>query len=91
MKLKPLQEPLDTSQPISVFLNLINDIIQYYSEANTLCMPEQVLQMAYHTLSSSGIYSDACKYWCRNPRAEKTWDNFKTIAVDYNDLRVKQH
>ena len=44
--------------------------------------------MAYHAVSSSGIYTDACKDWCRNQSAEKTWANFKIFfTLWYNELR----
>ena len=59
-----LQEPLDTSQPIDVFFNIINDGVQYYREENKPYMTGKVLQMSYRAVSSSGNYIDACKYWC---------------------------
>ena len=76
---------------IDVLFKVINDRVQCASELNTLLSPAQVLQMAYHTVSSSGIYIDACKYWCRNTIAENTWDNFKIfIWLEYNELREEQ-
>ena len=59
MKKKSIQEPIDTSQTINIFRIIIDDGVQYYSMANTPYTPEQVLQMAYHAVSSSGIYSYA--------------------------------
>ena len=35
MNKNSLQEPLDMSQPIDVFLNLINDAVRYTSNSNT--------------------------------------------------------
>ena len=53
---------------------------------------QKVLQMAHHDVSSSGIYTDYCKYWCRKPIVEKTWSNFKILfALEYNALREEQY
>ena len=43
MKKSNLQEPLDTSKPIDVFFKIIDNRVQYDSEANTLILLEQVL------------------------------------------------
>ena len=85
MKKKSLQEPLDMSQLIGVFFKLIYDGVRYSRKVKIPYTPDQVLQMSYHTLILSGIYSDAFKYWLRKLSAEKTWENFKTFfALDYN-------
>ena len=84
-KKKSLQEPLETLQPIDVFFKIINDRLWYSSEATAPLLPTQVLQMAYHAVRYSGIYTYACKYWIRKPSADKTWDNFKIIfSLEYN-------
>ena len=57
---KFLQELLETSQSINVLFNIINDGVRYASEANTPFLLSQVLQMDYHSVSSYGIYTDAC-------------------------------
>ena len=59
-----LQEPLDTSQPIDVFFNIINYGVQYYREENKPYMTGKVLQMSYHAVISSVIYINTCKDWC---------------------------
>ena len=85
MKKKSLQESLDTSQPINVFFKLVYDGFQYASDVSMLYTPAQVLQIAYHTVSLSVIYSDAYKYWRSKPSADKTWENFRTFfALEYN-------
>ena len=91
IKKKSLQQPLDTSQPISMLYKAINDIVHYTIEANILFTPAQVIIIVYHAINSSGIYTDACKDWRRKPRIEKTWVSFKTfIVLGYNNLRGKR-
>ena len=79
MNKKSLQEPLDTSQPIDVFFNLINDVLRYASKANMPFTQAKALKMAYQNLSLSKNYSGACKYWHRRPSAANIWENFKTF------------
>ena len=55
MRKKPLQEPLDMSQPIYFFFKLIDDRVRYANEANTPFMLAQVLKMAHHVFSYYGI------------------------------------
>ena len=78
---------MHTSQIIYVFFNIINDGLQYDSEANTPFSPEKLLQMAYHAIRSSVIYTIVCKEYNRKQKADKTWANFKTFfALEYNKL-----
>ena len=83
---KNLQEPLDKSQPINVIFNIIDDGIQCAIEANILFLMEKVLQMDYHSVRFYGIYTYACKEWCREPSAEKHGPLSKKIALEYNKL-----
>ena len=70
-----LQEPLYTlankSQTIYLSVKVINDGVRYASETNTPFLSEQVIQMAYHAVSSARTYTYACKDWRRNPIVEK--------------------
>ena len=85
MKKQSLREPSDTSQLIGVLFKLIYDGVRYSRKVKILYTPSQVLQMSYHIVILSGIYSDACKDWLRKLSTEKTWEIFKTFfALDYN-------
>ena len=76
------------SQTIGVLFKIIDDEVQYSSEASTPFLPAQVLQMANHAVRYSGIYTYACKDWNRKPRTDKMWDNFKiSFVLEYNELR----
>ena len=80
------------SQLFDVFYKVIDYRVKYSSESNTPFTPAQVIKMAYNAVSSSVIYTDACKDWCRKMSVEKTWMTFKTFFVlDYNQLRESQH
>ena len=49
---KSLQDPFDTSHPVDVFFNHINDGVQYANKKNTMFVPSQVLQIDYHAVRS---------------------------------------
>ena len=77
VKKKNLQEPLNTPQPIDVLFKVIDAGVWYASEENTLFYPARVLQIAFHTVRYSGIYTCACKDWHRKPSADKMWDTLR--------------
>ena len=74
-----MDEPLDPSVPIDVYFKQIDKCVQFATDAETVYTPEQILQTAYYAVSSSNLYTDACKEWRRKPQNEKTWANFKTF------------
>ena len=75
-----------------MFFKIIDDGVWYASEANIQISLAQVLQTTYHVVSSSGIYTYACKDWSRKPSAKKKWANSKIfIVLEYNKLREEPH
>ena len=51
----------------------------------------KLLQIAYHDLISSVIYTYLCKYWRMKPSMDKTWARFRIFFVlEYNKLREEQ-
>ena len=81
-------EPMDTSEPIDVYFKCIDESVQFAADAETAYTPEQILQTACYAISSSNIYTDACKEWRRTPKTDKTWTNFKQFfASEYHDLK----
>ena len=62
---KKNQETLDMSHTINVLFKFIDEWVQHASEANTPFMSEKYLQMAYHAVRSSGMYTYDWKYFCR--------------------------
>jgi len=52
---------------------------------------DQILQTAYHAISTSGIYTNACKEWCKIAIINKTRANFKQFfAAKYHDIKEQQ-
>ena len=83
-----MDEPLDPSIPIDVYFKRIDECLQFATDAGTAYTPEQILQTAYYAISSSNLYTDACKEWIRKPLAENTRTNFKKFfAREYHDLK----
>ena len=88
---KTMREPLDPAQPLEVFFTRVEECQEFASAGNAPYTPEQILNIAYQTLFSSGIYSDGCKDWRRKDPADKTWANFKShFANEYQDLKDNQ-
>ena len=76
-----LQETLDTSQPIDIFFNIIDDGVQYAREESLTYMTEEVRKHLYHAVISSRICIDTCKDWCGKRSEETIWANFKTFSL----------
>ena len=86
-----MDEPLDPSIPIDVYFKRIDECVLFETNSGTSYTPEQTLQTAYYKISSSNMYTDACKEWRRKPLAEKTWTNFKSFfASEYHDLKEQE-
>ena len=56
-----IEEPLDTSQPIDVYFQRIDDCLQFAADAESPFSAQQTLETAYYAVSASGLYSDGCK------------------------------
>ena len=86
-----MEEPIDTSEPIDKYFKRIDDCAQFATDANTAFTTEQILQTAYYAITTTGLYTDACKEWRRKPEDQKTWENFKRFfAEEYHDLKEQQ-
>jgi hypothetical protein len=86
-----INEPLDSTRPIDIYFQTIDECIQYAADGQVAFTPDQILQTAYHATSTSGFYNDACKEWRKKPTAEKTWPLFKRFfAAEYHDLKEQQ-
>ena len=86
-----MDKPLDPSVPIDVYFKRIDKCVQFAMDTETVYTPEQILQTAYYAVSSSNLYTDACKEWRRKPQNKKTWTNFKTFfATEYHELKEQE-
>jgi hypothetical protein len=78
-------------QPIDIYFQTIGDCVQFTTNGQVPFTANQIVQTAYHAVSKSGLYNDACKEWRQKPVAEQTWAAFKTyFATEYNDLKEQQ-
>ena len=85
---KTMRKHLGPVQPLEVSFTRIEEYQEFASEWNTPYTPEQVLNIAYQTLFSSGIYTDDCKDWRKMDPVDKSWENFKLhFANKYQDLK----
>jgi hypothetical protein len=87
-----MEAPMDPTQPIDVYFQTIDDCVQFATDGQVPFMALQIVhQTAYHAISKSGLYNDACKGWRRKPVANRTWVAFKSFfATEYNDLKEQQ-
>ena len=85
---KDMHLPIDSTQPIDLYFQRIDDSVQYAADGNVAFTPGQILQTSYHAVSASGLYNEACKEWRRKPELQKTWAAFKQFfAAEYHDLK----
>ena len=79
------------SQTIDLFFQRINDCVQYASDGKFAFTNRQILQTAYHAVSTLCYYTDACKDWRNRPLQDKTWTLFKRFfAAEYQNLKEQQ-
>ena len=86
-----MNEPIDNTQRIDVFIKRIDDCIQYADDGEVPFMPEQMLQTVYHAVSTSSHYNHACKIWRKKSAVAKTWALFKPyFAEELHNLKEQQ-
>jgi hypothetical protein len=86
-----INEALDSTHPIDIYFQTIDECIQYAADGQVAFTPDQILQTAYHTISTSGFYNDACKEWRKKTTADRTWPLFKSFfAAEHLDLKEQQ-
>jgi hypothetical protein len=86
-----MEAPMDPTQPIDVYFQNIDDCVQFATDGQVPFTALQIVQTAYHAISKSGLYNDACKEWRRKPIVDRTWVACKPFfATEYNDLK-EQH
>jgi hypothetical protein len=86
-----MNDPINSTQPIDIYFQKVDDCVQYAADGQVAFTPDQILQTAYHAVSTSGYYNDACKEWRKKPAQNKTWQEFKRFfAAEYHDLKEQQ-
>ena len=85
---KKMNEPINTTQRIDIYFKRIYDTVQYATGGNVAFTTKQILQTAYHAVSSTGYYNEACKDWRRKPEVNKTWVHLKQFfAAKYHNRK----
>jgi hypothetical protein len=56
-----MEAPTDPTQPIGVYFQTIDDCVQFATDGQVPFTALQIVQTAYHAISKSGLYNDACK------------------------------
>jgi hypothetical protein len=83
---RAMKQPCDVNHSIEVLYQQIEDAIEFAAAGQTPYSPEQVLNVAYQLIFRTGIFSDDCTIWKRQPAAYKTWPQFKVdFAVAYQE------
>jgi hypothetical protein len=83
---RAMKQPCDVNQPIEVLYQQIEDAIEFAAAGQTPYSPAQVLNVAYQLVFRTGIFTDECKIWKRQPADYKTWPHFKVdFAVAYQE------
>ena len=72
-----MDEAFDSTIPIEAYFKNIDDAVKYADDAGTPFSKQQILQTAYHAISASGLYKEACKQWRKQDENTKNWDSFK--------------
>jgi hypothetical protein len=86
-----MNEPINSTQPIDVSLQRVDECIQYGVDGQVAFLAEQILQTTYHAISTSGYYTNACKDWRKKTAADKTWATFKTFFKgEYHNMKEQQ-
>jgi cell fate (sporulation/competence/biofilm development) regulator YmcA (YheA/YmcA/DUF963 family) len=67
-----MNDPINSTQPINIYFQQIDDCVQYAADGQVAFTPDQILQTAYYVVSTLGYYTDACKEWRKKPPANKT-------------------
>ena len=60
----------------------MEDAIQFEQDGKTPLTPSQIVQMEYHAIKKTGIYSLALQEWHKKAMADKTCSRFKIIFAE---------
>ena len=71
-----LREPYDPSIDIELYFKKIEDCVHLVADTSPY-HPIQVINAAYESMYSTGLYHESCETWDTKPDIDKTWANFK--------------
>jgi hypothetical protein len=67
-----MNEPINSTQPLDIFFQQVDDCVQYAADGQVAFTTDQILQTAYHAVSTSGYYNDAFTKWRKKSPKNKT-------------------
>ena len=83
-----MAEPMDPTLPIDMFFKRIDEGIELAADAENPYSEKQVIQMAYYTISATGLYTEAGRKWRKRSENTKIWKAFKVyFAAEYHELK----
>jgi hypothetical protein len=86
-----LKARYDPNQPIESLFTQVEDAMEIADAANAPYSPEQIVNVAYNLVYSTGMFADACRDWRRRTAAEKNWANFKVdFTIAHSEYRDSQ-
>ena len=81
----------DPNSPFETLIEQIDDAVDFATAGGDPFSNQQQINTAYTLVFNTGMFSDACREWRRQPILEQTWDNFKThFALAHEDNRLLQ-
>ena len=57
-----LADPIEVDRPIDLYLQRLEDAIQFSQDGKTLFTPEKIVQTAYHAVNKTGLYLQYTMY-----------------------------
>jgi hypothetical protein len=84
-----MRTPYKTDQPIEVLIAQLEDTVDYASAGGQAYLTQQIVNLAYSLMFSTGSYNIMCREWHQRPLVDKTWANFKLhFTVAYNKMAL---
>ena len=72
---------------IYVYLQRVEDAIQFAQDRKTPLTLSKIVQTAHHSINKTGLYTLELKEWRKKATKDKTWAIFKQVFVEeYHDL-----
>ena len=72
----------DLNQPIEHLIDQIDEAVELVDTAKVPYTAVQVVDIAYHLIQETGIFTLDCKKWNEASDIDKTYINFKTFFAD---------
>ena len=76
---KIFDEELDNTMIIGNYFDRIDDCINYEYDGNKTYTAAQIINTAYYTVLTKGIYTDPRKMWQNNPASEKNMGQLQEV------------